>query len=275
MRMRSLIACIVAVSVSACGDSSTPYVATIDLSRLIRRLDPDAPGGGDDAVDADEAVERLTALGDGAVPTLETALAKEGKPIRLGIVEVLSGIETDRANDALARIARADPEPEVRASALLRLGATGGKAARPALEAGLDDPSPVVNQTAAVTCAALCTSPAAIDHMLDIALDTLPDAELARMRGSLAALLAGPDRTAAGYAHDRLVARTAAILAGTATPDARARAAIFAMLAGMPGMEPILAETVRSSSNTMLRTEALHVLQRAGATSSTAPTLRP
>src|SRR5262245_16967071 len=143
MRMGSLVACIVALGVWACGDASKPpkYVVTIDVSGSIRRLDPDAPGDGD----ADEAAERLAGAGDVVVPTLESALAQEGQPVRLGIVEVLAAIESDRADEVLARVGGTDPVPEVRATALLRLGATGKPLARRALESGLDDPAPVVN----------------------------------------------------------------------------------------------------------------------------------
>jgi HEAT repeat protein len=271
MRTWPVVAVVMAAGVAACGDSSkpaagrAPYTATIDVSALVRQL------GSEETFDADEAAERLAGLGDAVVPALEGALATEGKPVRLGIVDALGPMESARAGEVLARIARSDPEPEVRGMAVLKLGEGAAPAARPALEAALADASALVSQTAAVACGALCTTPAAIDRMIDVALESLPDTDLPRMRASLGRLLAGPDREAARYAHDRLVARTAAILASAAPLDARGRAAIFAMQVDVPGMEPTLVEVVRSARSTMLRTAALETVARTGSAAAVAP----
>lgn len=273
MRTWRLAALFVAASAAACGDSSKPapapspgpYTATIDVSALVRQL------GAEETFDADEAAERLAQMGDAVIPPLDAALAKEGKTIRLGVVETLGQMESPRAFESLARVARSDPEPEVRATAVMRLGESGKAEARRVLEAALDDPSPMVGETAAVACGALCTSRTAIDRMLGIALETIPEADLPRVRASLGRLLGGPDHEAARYAHDRIVARTSAILTGAAPLEVRARAAMIAMQADVPGTEPILVEAVRRSSDTTLRTAALQTLARSGTAAAVPP----
>jgi HEAT repeat protein len=264
-RMRSWSAAfVVAIVVAGCGDASKPaselpkasgaYTATIDVSPLIRQL------GADETFDADEAAERLGHLGDAILPVLDRALAAETRAVRLGIVETLSQIDSEGARARLARVAREDADAEVRATALLDLGQSGDAAARPALEAALDDPAAVVTETAAIACGGICTSPAAIDRMLEIAFGSLPDAEVSRMRAGFARTLSGGDHEAAQHARTSIEARATAVLASDAPLDHRVRGAIFGSVADVPGSEALLAEASRTLASTVLRTAAADAL---------------
>ena len=253
---------------AACDRAETPprYAVTLDVAPLIRQLDAET------TLDADEAAEQLAHLGEPVIATLEAALATEPKPIRLGLLEALAQMESPRALAVIARVAHEDGDPEVRGNAVLKLGESAQASVGPALEVALNDPSPLVSHTAAVVCGALCTTPAAIDRMIDIALGALPDVELLRMRGCVARLLESHDAAAVRHAHDRLLERTAIILASSESIDRRARAALFAMQAGASDAEPVLAAAILQSTSTGLQTAALHELAKHG-TAASVPTL--
>jgi HEAT repeat protein len=260
--MRSVLLVVMVASLG-CGDASppapttSPYTATLDVSALVRQLDTE------ETFDADEAAAKLAGLGEPVLPALEAALAREGETIRVGIVEALGQMESPRALEVLARVARSDPAPVVRGSAVLALGQSGEASVRPALEAALADPSIMASGTAAVVCGGICTTPAAIDRLVEIALGPLPEAELSRMRGSFARLLDG-DPAAASHARECLRARAPEALDPSRPLLERARIAMFAMQAGVAGMEPVLVDAVRSGSATGARTAALETLARLG-----------
>jgi HEAT repeat protein len=254
---------------AGCGSSEPDgrYVAHVDLAPLIRQL------GAEEQADVDVAVERLAALGDAAVPALAAAVATEPRALGLAAIETLGEIGSPRSDDVLVGIAGKGPDVEVRATALLRLGEGGHAAARPVLEAALADGDPMVSHTAAVACGALCTSPEAIDHLIELGLRGIPEVELGRLRTTLARLLAGEDAAAAARVRDGIRARTAPVLAGAGPIDARARAALLAADAGVPDVEPVLVVAATDAGSTLLRLAAIQWLGRSGSAAAV-PALR-
>jgi HEAT repeat protein len=265
-----------ALAVLASGCERTPsepaavadrrYVLEIDLGPTIAQL------AADEQSDVDEAVERLAGYGDAVVPVLERALARESRPVQLALVDTLTQIESERAFGVLVGLASASRDAELRATALLRLGERGWSPARPALEAALNDPSDMVRRTAAVACGAVCTSPAAIDRIVELGLRDVPDVELGRVRASLARLMDGSDHDAAGYARETVRARTAPLLAADAPTDLQARAALLAADVGAPDVERPLLAVAAGSKNLALRAAAFQWLGRSG-TAAAVPVL--
>lgn len=236
----------------------TPFDAVVDVTGIIDQL------GTGDAADDETVINRLTALGDAAVPALGLAATQRPKAIRLAIVDALGQIDTPLAVDALLHIAGANDEVLVRASALLALGDRDSPGIRDAFERALADPSPPLSQTAGTACGARCTSSAAIDRILTMALDTVPTADFPRVRGTLHRILDGSDRPAADHARAAIRERTAARLDADQPADRRARAALLAADAGIDDIEPVLAATVNSSAAVFLRVESISWLGRSG-----------
>ena len=257
-RMAPIMALLVAVGCDRARDES-PYAATLDLAPTIAQL------GAEEQADVGEAIARLAALGDAAVPALERAVATEKHEIGLAALAGLGRIGSARADAALMAVATRQTDDEIRATALLRLGEGGRPTARPILEAALNHSSNMVSQTAAIACGALCTSPAAIDRIVDMAVREVPAVELGRIRATLGRLLASADQAAATHAREAIVARTAPILAAADAPlDLRTRAALIAADAGVADVEPVLLAAARDSTDPALRTAAIHWLGRSG-----------
>jgi hypothetical protein len=74
------------------------------------------------------------------VPILEERDRERAGRRLLGAIDAIAQIGTPRARAALAALATRPGDPELRATALLRLGEDGDDAARPTLEAALADP---------------------------------------------------------------------------------------------------------------------------------------
>lgn len=241
------------------SDAPAPqYVAQTDLTATIAQL------GAEEQTDVDEAIERLGGLGDAAVPALETAIAHEKKPIALAAIEALGNVESPRADAALAAVATKPGDDEVRATAVLHLGQGQRPAARPVLEAALRDASPMVRQTAAFACGPLCTSPDAVDRLVDLALGEVPDAELGRIRSTLVRIATGPDQAAAARVRDVVGRRTTAMRAPEESLERRTRAALIAADVGATDAEPVLIEAARGTTSLMLRLAAIQWLGKHG-----------
>jgi HEAT repeat protein len=247
-------ALLVALVVAGCDRSDRRYVAETDLGPMIAQL------GAEEQMDVDEAAERLAGIGDPAVPALESTIAHESHGVALGAIDALSQIGSERAVTALVNVARTQTDAELRATALLKLGEGKHAAARPVLEDALGDGSDMVRQTAAVACGALCTSPAAIDRIVDMGLGDMPAAELGRLRLTLVQLMAGEDHGAAAHAREVIGKRAKAILGGDAPVDARARAALIAADGGATDVEPMLVEVAGGSGTLILRLAAIQWL---------------
>jgi HEAT repeat protein len=253
-----LACCIACGSSPKKDDAERRYVATVDLTPIVAQL------GAEEQADADAAVERLVAIGDATVPALEAAVAQERHEIALAAIEVLGQMESPRADAALIAIATKNVDAEIRATAVLRLGEGGRPDARPVLEAALADPSDTVSQTAALACGKLCTSPAAIDRIVDMGLKGVIDSDLGRLRTTLLALLNGSDQDAAAHTREAIRSRTAPILVSNAPLDVRARAALIAADAGLPNVEPVITTAAATSENAVIRSAAIHWLGRSG-----------
>jgi len=261
------LATMAALAAAACdrsgGGTESRYATTLDLAPTIAQL------GAEEQADVDEASEKLAGLGDVAVPALEAAVASEPRPIQLAALETLGQIGSPRADAALIAIAtRPTDDEEIRATALLHLGENGHPAARSILEAALEQPSATVSQTAAVACGALCTSPAAIDRIIEIGIHDVPDAEVVRIRTTLSALFTGPDKAAAAHAREAVRTRTAPILAGDGPLALRTRAALFAADDGVPDVEPVLLAAAADPGNVVLRAAAIQWLGRYGSSAA-------
>lgn len=233
------------------------YGVQVDLTATIAQL------GAEQQVDIDAAVEKLASLGDVAVPALEKAVATEPQPIALAAIEALGQMESPRADAALITVATKHDDEETRATAILKLGEGARPSARPVIEAALGDPSPVVSQTAALACGALCTSPSAIDRLVELGLRGVPDTDFARLRSTLVSLLRIPDQAAATHTRERIRSETATVFGGTTAPDLRARAALLAADAGATDVEPEIA-VAATGNNPTLRLTAIQWLGRSG-----------
>jgi HEAT repeat protein len=255
-----------------CGDpppepAASRYAVTVDLGPTIAQL------GAEEQADVDEALERLATIGDPAVPALEDAASHERQGVRLAAVEALAQIDSAAATAALVQIASRNDDPETRATALLHLGTAQRAEGKAALESALRDPAPMVSQTAGVACGALCTSPAAVGRLVDLALDEVSDADLGRMRASLRRLLAGQDQAASVRARNLIRTRTAVILGAAGPIERRVRAAFLAADAGAEDVEAVIIEALRDSTSVTLRAEAAQWLGRSG-TAAAVPALR-
>lgn len=248
---------------AGCGGSTpserTPASAVIDVTAIVDQL------GTGDAADDEALIDRLATLGDAAVPTLRDAAIQKPEDVRLAVVDALGQIDTTLAVEALLHVVGTNDNARVRASALLALGDRDSPAIRAAFEAALADPSVPLSQTAGATCGARCTSGAAIDRILTMALDTTPAANFARVRATLRRILDGSDQAATDYARSAIRTRTADRLAPDQPPDRRARAALLAADAGIADMETVIAATVTSSpAHVYLRVEAIGWLGQSG-----------
>ncbi len=262
MRLAVAMCVLASFATAACDRSGTPprgpYVVEVDVGPAIAKL------AADDEMDVDDAAEHLAQIGDPAVPALQAAIAREPKHVALGAIGALAQIGSPAADGVLVAVATGPGDEEVRATALLKLGEGGHPAAQRPLEAALDDPSPMVRQTAAFACGALCTSPAAIDRIVAMGLGEVSEAELGRLRTTLARLLAASDAATANHVREEVEHRTRPMLTETTPIDARGRAALLAADAGIANVEPVLVDVARGSGNLMLRLAAIQWLGRHG-----------
>jgi hypothetical protein len=104
----------------------------------------------------------------------------------------------------------------------------------------------------------------AIDRIVALALNGIPDVEIGRVRTSLVHLMNGADQAAADRTRETVRTRTAPILAGDGPLDVRARAALLAADAGVPDAERTLLVVVAESKNVVLRSAVLQWLGKNG-----------
>lgn len=235
----------------------------IDVAADIRAL------GSDDAFDSSPAAERLALLGPAAFPVLLRALAEEGPTAREAIVGLLADAPPTDAgvNRALARVARSDPEPGVRAVAIAAVHKLRGREGAPVLVAALDDPSPVVRHRAILACADACPGDAALARLVGLAIDDEPISnalEAQRALRGLSAEGADPARTAA----IRRLAIAAVPADGGANPGGGSprelRAAILLGELGDDSRLDAIAHAAGAGQPLGLRVPAIHALGRLG-----------
>jgi len=233
----------------------------LDVTADIRAL------GSDDAFVWEPASDRLAALGPAAWPALLRALDREGPAVREAIVGILaSGTEADDAvRERLARVARRDPEPDVRSVAVPALRKLAGAASRDVVVAVLDDPSPAVRRKAITTCPGLCTDEAALARLVALALGDEPLSNALQAKRVLWSLTAdGSD--AAVVAKVRAASIAAARDAAPAGAAER-RTLLAALLLAEIGDDARLGDVARATGTDQpveLRGHAIHALGRLG-----------
>ncbi len=255
--MHRLFSVIVGVLVAAVAGAeekpADPYIVTIDVRPWIEQL------RSDDLFEIDPAIESLGALGDYAVPALHAALEAEGPQARLNIVEILRDIRTPATAPPLIDAAN-DQDEEVRAAAIEALGRLGDERGRPAVEAALLGDSPAAVRAAAIACAKLCASPAALRRLVEMSLAE----KTSFARPSLRAAAAG------GHAAQvrALVAEIAAPAMREGPADQRYRAAMVVAESGDATAVPVLEECIRQPADSPQAGLRVLCLQALGASAS-------
>lgn len=249
-----LCAAVAAAGFLACGGSAGEYRVERDVGADIRAV------GSDDLDTSEPAADRLVALGPDAVPALKMALGREPPAVRLGVVEVLGRIDDPEAAAALVDAAVRDGDAEVRATAIRALG-TGAapEAVRPVVEAALADPSPAIRLAAAGACAALCSSPAALDRLVALAIDDQPLPNGIAARAAVIQIVKRGEPARAESVRAAIQARTP--LALSRGEDAAAlRAALVASDIGEASGRATLVGAVRGEAPPLLRLQAVYAL---------------
>ena len=268
-RRIAALACSLSLTIAAAPVIAAPpsraddYRVCLDLTADIRAL------GSDDAFVWEPASDRLAALGPVAWPALVRALEHEGPAVREAVVGVLaSGTEADDGVLAsLGRVARNDPEADVRAVAVPAVRKLAGTRSRDVVVAALDDPSPAVRRKAITACTGLCTDDAALARLVALALGDEPLSNALQARRVLWRLTAeGGD--AAIVAKVRALASAAASASeGSSAASAERRTLLAALLLAELGDDARLDDVARATGPDQpseLRTHALHALGRLG-----------
>ena len=163
MRRAPLPVAVVLLACVAC-DGSAGRSLRVDLEPILARL------GSEDPAEREAATDRLIALGPDVVPAVTAATSTAPAPVRVGLVDVLVGLESAEATDALIRLAAADPAADVRADALSALAQTADLRGELVVEAALADPDERVRLAGVRACASLCRSPKAFVQLIETAL---------------------------------------------------------------------------------------------------------
>ena len=255
--MRSALVSLLLLS-AACGlrRPGDPYRVTVDVGPWMHQL------ATDDELDRVEARGRLEALGEAGLPALRAGLHREPPSARVGIGEALGRLGLAGCVPILIEAAH-DPTPDVRRQAMLGLGHIGDLRGRPTVEAGLDDPSSPVRLTAALSCRApdLCTSPAALARLVDIAIhDDIPNSLWARA-ALVHIMMRGGEPAQAVQGN---IERTAVPAVATGSLDERTRAALLASDIGNAAGAKVLNEAAIKASDPQLRMQAVNALGRVG-----------
>lgn len=243
--------------------SAGEYEVCVDVTEDIRNV------GSDDLFDSEPAADRLDALGAAAWPVLLRALEKEGPAVREGIVGVLASATDpdDTVRQGLGRVARSDPAEAVRAVAVPALRKLAGKESVEVVVAALGDPSPAVRREAITACTGICTSDAALERLVELALtdEPLPNALQARRvlwgltsEGREAGIV---EKIRAGAVAESEPGK------GSGTESAERRALLAALLLAELGDDSRLdtvARAIRSDQPVALRIHAVHAIGRLG-----------
>lgn len=223
---------------TTCGDRPAErdgaYVVEVDLSPLIAAL-------GDDEGEADDAAERLAALGPAVVPALAAALEREPPRVRERVVGILADLPAEQTAPLVLRLAERDEDHEVRGAALRALGSLAPRGALETVLSAFGNPQPAIRAGAVQACGRLCTPPEAVERLADLA---IRDADLSVALGARAALAALRDRGGETEAAVRaaVARRRPDTLAPDAPTDQRVLAALLAAdLEGPAAADPLVA----------------------------------
>lgn len=257
------VACAFAGALAASRAGAGEYEVCLDVTADIRAL------GSDDAFEWEPAADRLRALGPAASPALLRALEREGAAVREAIVGILSSLTeaSDAVRQGLSRVARRDPEVEVRADAVLAVRKLAGEQSRDVVVAALDDSSPAVRRKAITACTDLCTDDAALGRLVGLALGDEPVSNALQAQRVLWKLTADGREVAIV---EKIRTETAAAARATGGPDrdaAAQRAVLAALLLAELGDDTqldALARATRPGENDAIRIRALHAIGRLG-----------
>ena len=253
------LAAFVGVFLPLFGCARYPYRVSIDAAPWIRAL------GSDELFESDPAENKLVNLGPEAVPLLETALEREPAPVRVGVIGVLGRLQLPEAEALLLRAAANDPDEEVRYEAVFALGNLKGLRRGQVAEAALDDSSARVRMVAVQQCATLCSSPAAIGRVVQIAIHDPAPHNWGWARLTLSAILnEDPKIPRAAEAKAAIEQQARPLLASGDTYGERTRAALLLAQVGDPAAEPVLVQAVRAGEGQSGRPHAVYALGEVG-----------
>jgi HEAT repeat protein len=254
---------LLSLCLAGCGGDAReadPYRVTLDLGPMIHALAEDGP-----TLDRDAAVDRLAGFGPVALPAVDVALGREDATVRVALIEVLATMDAPAATTRLAAVAAHDPDDQVRAQAVLALGGMEAADAVQAVERALDDPNPTVSVTAAAACGTRCTSPAALERRVTLALASAPGPDALRIVGTLDQVLRGPDAEAAARLRALLRERVVPLLQPGTPNAARAVAAFLAVDVDQPAALAALSAVAGDpAQSATVRATALRTLGRVG-----------
>lgn len=262
-RRTVVLACVLSAARATAPVSAADYRVCLDVTADVRAL------GSDDAFESEPAANRLSALGPAAWPALLRALAHEGPAIREAVVGIFaSTTESDDAvRQALARVARRDPEADVRAVAVPALRKLAGKQSEDVLVAALADPSPAVRRKAITACTDLCRDDAALARLVALALTDEPPSNALQAQRVLWSLTAdGRDAAVVGKIRADTIAEARA--RDGASPQSTERRTLLAalLLAGIGDDSRLddVARATHAGQPDEIRIHALHALGRLG-----------
>jgi hypothetical protein len=250
---------VVAVGAAAAAE----YEVCLDVTPDIRAL------GSDDLFESEPAADRLGALGPAAWPALLRALEREGPAVREAAVGVLATATKpdDAVRQGVARLARKDAEPDVRAVAVSALRKLAGKQGYDVVVAALDDPSPAVRRKAITACTDLCTGAAALARLVALARGVEPLANALQAKRVLWSLTAdGSNGEIVGTIRAATIAASS-VRDGAARETQDRRALLAALLLAEIGDDSRLddvARATRPDQPDAIRVHALHALGRLG-----------
>jgi len=96
-----------------------------------------------------EAIEALSRIGgEEAADALAHGLGDDDSAIRTGVVDALGDMGDEHATRMLGQVLFSESEPDIRLTAVARLGERDSDAARAFLDAAADDPDPLVRDAA-------------------------------------------------------------------------------------------------------------------------------
>lgn len=248
-----------AILLHLCGCGCRHYRVTIDATAWVYAL------GSDDLFESGPAEDKLVNLGPAAVPLLARALEREPAPVRVGVVGVLDRLKLPEGEPLLLRAAADDADEDARHAAVQALDGVKDAQRRQVVEAALHDASPQVRRAALALCAKLCLAPAAIDRVVQIAIDDQAPPTGAWALLSVAAILSEDPKTLrATYAAAAIEEQARPLLVSGISLEERTRAALLLAALGDPAAAPVLVQAAREAKGQPYRLHVVYALGEVG-----------
>ena len=244
-----------------CGEKQESAVVQLDLAATIRDL------GSDDLDVSSPAEDRLTAIGDPAVPSLAAALRQEPEAVRIGVIEVLDRIGGEAVVPPLVG-AVADQSAQVRADAVFALRAHDGACVEEAVLRGLRDQNERVRQYAAKACGVVCRSPDAVRALAGRAVEDAASEVGWSAVVALYLLRANQNESALAGIVDAAVSDSAPAHLGDRHATVRLNAAMALALVGDERAAPVLEAAIVTLRDPRERLRAIYGLGLVGGPSA-------